>query len=299
MACCPKQKVPCPVTSVSVVIPTSNRPDMLRRAILSVHAQTCAPDEIIVVDDGDGVEELPGDVQVLCSNGSGVSAARNLGIDVAGSDLIAILDDDDEWLPDKLERQVPLFSDPAVGIVHGGAIFVRDADGQTGSLIAESKRQFHDLLAWNHLVTQSLVFRRELALQVGGFNPRSRFVEDWEFCLAMTFLATAAGVAEPVVRIHQHDRNVSASTTAQRQIFSRALHVLRHAPRHEPCARCERQSRIGRQRILNDRITDAMNQLRRARVSGLPYAAWAMARSPGSATRRIVMSARRTSTSLL
>lgn len=99
---------------VSVVIPTQNRPDLLRRAIRSVLSQTMKPDEILVVLDNasDRTRELLRDeefstVKVLeLECGAGASDARNLGIRRAENTWIAFLDDDDEWLPGKLELQM-------------------------------------------------------------------------------------------------------------------------------------------------------------------------------------------------
>ena len=98
--------------TVSVVIPTYNRAGLLPRAIRSVRDQTRAPDEVVVVDDGStdstcGIieEEFPG-VRLLSQEHRGVSAARNLGIMTTSGAWVAFLDSDDEWLPQKLERQL-------------------------------------------------------------------------------------------------------------------------------------------------------------------------------------------------
>src|SRR5688572_26839751 len=96
---------------VSVVIPTHNRPLMLRRAIDSVLAQTYQDFEIIVVDDGlrersDNVVKLFEDDRIRYISHEqehGAPAARNTGIKNSNGELIAFLDDDDEWLPQKLE----------------------------------------------------------------------------------------------------------------------------------------------------------------------------------------------------
>jgi len=96
---------------ISAVIPTHNRPQQLHAAVASVLAQTMPPHEIIVVDDGSRPEvdpqlfnDLPIPVQVVRNNeAQGVASARNLGVKSATGDFIAFLDDDDSWLPLKLE----------------------------------------------------------------------------------------------------------------------------------------------------------------------------------------------------
>ena len=96
---------------ISVIIPTYNRAGILNRAIQSVFNQTFRDFELIVVDDGStddtarSVASLPS-IKYLSQNHSGVSKARNLGIEHARGEWLAFLDSDDKWLPEKLERQI-------------------------------------------------------------------------------------------------------------------------------------------------------------------------------------------------
>ena len=97
---------------ISVIIPSYNRNKLLKRALDSVLAQTRPADEIIVVDDGssDGTDIMLKQqfplVNYLRTENRGVSAARNVGIQHARGDWIALLDSDDEWLPKKIEIQL-------------------------------------------------------------------------------------------------------------------------------------------------------------------------------------------------
>lgn len=98
--------------SITVVIPTYNRAQFLPRALQSVRNQTLPADEIIVIDDGstDNTARLVcnsfPEVSLLHTENHGVSHARNYGIQAAHGDWIALLDSDDEWLPDKLAKQI-------------------------------------------------------------------------------------------------------------------------------------------------------------------------------------------------
>lgn len=101
---------------ISVIIPTYNRASVVKRAIESALAAVTPDDEIIVVDDGsaDGTSELlaplQGRLRLVRTSNLGPSAARNLGIRLARSPLVAFLDSDDEWLPDKLYLQRAVMS---------------------------------------------------------------------------------------------------------------------------------------------------------------------------------------------
>src|ERR1700722_12759995 len=101
---------------VSVIIPTLNRPELLMRALTSVLNQTHADIEVVVVIDGPDVETV--DVlktvrdhrmrTLLNTQSLTAAGARNRGVDHAKGDWIAFLDDDDEWSPDKLEKQIKM-----------------------------------------------------------------------------------------------------------------------------------------------------------------------------------------------
>src|SRR5690625_3525723 len=116
--------------TVTVVIPTYNRAHVVHRAIDSVLGQTFADFELIVVDDGstDGTEAVlstytdPRIRYLVQLVNRGVSAARNRGIKEARGEFVAFLDSDDEWFPEKLERQVNRFkrAPDNVGLVYCG-----------------------------------------------------------------------------------------------------------------------------------------------------------------------------------
>ena len=99
---------------VTAVIPTRNRPELLQRAIASVRAQTYSPIEIVVVIDGPDnatralLSAMPGECLrfIPLQKSVGGSDARNIGVQNATSEWIAFLDDDDEWLPTKIEKQL-------------------------------------------------------------------------------------------------------------------------------------------------------------------------------------------------
>ncbi|MCK5478567.1 MAG: glycosyltransferase family 2 protein, partial [Methylococcales bacterium] len=118
---------------MSIVIPTFNRCRLLKRALTSVYKQTYSEYEIIVIDDGstDGTAEMVQkwfpDVRYFYQSNKGVSASRNKGLEMAIGGWIAFLDSDDEWLPQKLEKQIELLkSTPDYKICHTEEIWIRD-----------------------------------------------------------------------------------------------------------------------------------------------------------------------------
>ena len=121
--------------AVSVVIATRNYGRYLTGALASVLNQTWSDLEIVVVDDG-SADDTPAIVQPFLADkrihyqrtdGLGQSRAKNVGIQLSHAPLIAFLDGDDEWLPDKLQRQLPLFCDPKVGVVYSRRTLMDEA----------------------------------------------------------------------------------------------------------------------------------------------------------------------------
>jgi glycosyltransferase involved in cell wall biosynthesis len=184
---------------VSVVIPAYNAARFLPRALASVAGQSYPADRIetIVIDDGSTDDtlavartfegEAPG-FQVFSQPNKGVAAARNLAIAVSSGDLIAFLDADDRWLPDKLAAQVEVFqAEPTVGLVHCGFVFV-DQDGvDLPDWPRESRLDSGDILLEFlcdfFLITSGVMVPRTVLERVGGFDQALKVGEDNELFL--------------------------------------------------------------------------------------------------------------------
>ncbi len=183
---------------MSVVIPTRNRIERLRRALASVDQQTFRDFDVWIVDDGstDGTaqylgqdrlrEEYPDipSINVLVNDRPvGAAAARNRALERARGDLIAFLDDDDIWLPDYLKRQVAtLDSHPRISASFAGHTEV-DQQGRC------SRPDVRPLFRYDcpllHLVTESYIHtlsvficRREVFDRIGPLNDRLGIVHD-------------------------------------------------------------------------------------------------------------------------
>ena len=180
---------------VSVIIPTYNRSWCLSEAIDSVLSQTFQDMELIVVDDG-STDQTPAllsryadRLRVLRQTNRGVSAARNHGIQAAGGELIALLDSDDTWQPDKLARQVAFFdTHPDALICQTEEIWIR-----RGMRVNPKHRHrkpsgwiFEASLALCLVSPSAVMMRRELLQEMGGFDESLPACEDYDLWLRVS-----------------------------------------------------------------------------------------------------------------
>jgi glycosyltransferase involved in cell wall biosynthesis len=208
--------------TVSVVLPTYRRPDLLERAVASVASQTFADWELLVVDDnGAGTPDQRRTATVMALLGAkdarvvyvvhehnrGACAARNTGIERARGELVAFLDDDDAWYPEKLALQTACFqaSDPAVALVYGSFRRV-DERGATNLHRADGRAHVgRNLLMRNGIGTTSVVMcRRAALLAVGGFDDRLPSMQDYDLYVRLAQRFPFAWVPEPLLDKHRH-----------------------------------------------------------------------------------------------
>jgi glycosyltransferase involved in cell wall biosynthesis len=176
---------------ISVIIPAYNAEQYIRTAIESCLNQTCAPIEIIVVDDAstDGTaavaESFPSPVRVIrLPENMGVSVARNRGVEASTGDWIAFLDADDWFFPEKLEhqRRCLLEHEQAVLIYTGFRIVTVDASESDGRFF--SPREIWPMLRYrNRLLLSTVAVRRDAFDDVEGFDPALRVAQDWDLWL--------------------------------------------------------------------------------------------------------------------
>lgn len=205
---------------VSVIIPTYNRRDTLGRAIDSVLNQTYKEFEIIIVDDcsSDGTYEYIskryGDdnriVYIKNDSNIGQSASRNTGAAYADGYFVAFLDDDDEWLPDKLEKQIRTLweSGKDVGFVYSSFIFSWDngmiSQWPPVEQDIECKRGdvLKTLLLYPLVGMITVVIKKDLFVELGGFNEELLALEDYEFSIRAARVSPFAFVDEALAIAH-------------------------------------------------------------------------------------------------
>lgn len=177
---------------VSVVIPTYNRAAFIGEAVVSVLSQTHADLECIVVDDGslDATPRILSAVKdprlkVLRRENGGVSAARNAGIAAASADMIALLDSDDLWLPQKLARQLEFMSKEGLEICQTQEIWMRGGRRvNPGKAHAKCDGDFFEEALKLCLVSPSCVlFSRKVWERAGPFDESLPACEDYDLWL--------------------------------------------------------------------------------------------------------------------
>jgi len=182
---------------VSIIIPTHNRASLLPRAINSVLTQTYTNFEIIIVDDGSNdntqqvcqnfINENQNIKYIKNENSVGGAEARNIGMRQAKGEIIAFLDDDDEWLPQKLEKQIEIFKqNPEVGIVGTNYYWIDVEKNETKKINLCQNQSFKTLLLENTLGSFSFnAIRKSLFEKHGGIRPDMKSSQDWHFWLKL------------------------------------------------------------------------------------------------------------------
>lgn len=207
---------------VSVIIPLYNCEEFAAEAIESVLAQTYQNFEIIVINDGstdrsaDAVKRYLDRIVYREQKNSGSAVARNEGIKLAKGELIAFLDADDLWLPDRLESQVPHFeTHPETGLAHADRILFDSEtneefpDDNDAALKAKTGNILPELFQYNFIATQTVMIRRECFEDVGLFDPEFRAAQDYNMWLRICKKYAVHYMPKVVARYRIHEGQIS------------------------------------------------------------------------------------------
>jgi glycosyltransferase involved in cell wall biosynthesis len=225
-----------PVPGISVIVPTYNRSGVLLRAIRSILNQTVAPGEVIIVDDGstDDTQDQVGrefpDLQLLCQERQGVSSARNHGIRKAQFQWITFLDSDDQWLPEKLEKQLDAVSgSDRFAACHTNEIWVRNGR-RVNPLKKHQKRGgwiFPDCLDRCVISPSSIMIQRQVLTDLGGFDESLPVCEDYDLWLRLTSSHPVAYLDAPlIVKYGGHSDQLSGQYWGMDRFRIRALEKI-------------------------------------------------------------------------
>lgn len=196
------------MTTVSIIIPTFNRANTLRRALASVYQQSSPAYQVIVVDDGsiDGTAELirnefPEAVYHYQTN-SGVSAARNCGMQLASGQWYAFLDSDDEWLPEKLARQNAfIVAKPQTKLVHSNEIWIRNGKRVNEKTIHKKQGGdiFDNCLKRCVISPSSVLIHKSVITEIGPFDEALPACEDYDMWLRYCARYPVGFVEQPLI----------------------------------------------------------------------------------------------------
>src|SRR6516164_2798294 len=201
---------------VTVVIPTYNAARTVERALASVWRQNYPELEVIVIDDGStddtylcvGTCHNPNLRLIRLDKNRGECGAMNVGIQEARGDYIAFLDADDEWLNNKLSKQIPIIdSHPEMSFISCGG----EAIAPDGSVVAafgldrpscSSGDFWRALLAKSQVAKPSVVARRAKLLEVGGFDETLKISGDQDMWIRLALAGEVGFVPQVLVRVH-------------------------------------------------------------------------------------------------
>ncbi len=253
---------------VSVVIPAYNAERTLRSTLESVLSQTYGPLEVIVVDDGstDGTELTVRDyveqarIRYIKRENGGIAAGRNTGLAASTGDYIALLDHDDLWDSDKIERQVQFIRESGADFVY---CYVRrlGLDGEVHDFPVEKLQgatAMDDLLKQNWIYSSTVLFKRSVLDSAGLLDETFRYCEDWDYWLRIGAVARIELMPEYLVTRRDQPTSFSIAYPGKYmyylKLFSKHAGLLDRARR-----------KIFRKNIGNKCYTDAVKLLKAGR----------------------------------
>lgn len=201
------------MATVTAIIPTYNRANLVARAVRSALAQTHKELEVIVVDDG-SADDTSDKVSALCDprvryirheGNKGLPAARNTGIRASSGQFIAFLDDDDEWRPTKLERQLTLmdrFDACLTAVVFG--------DGRVKKF-PRTSITLEDLRRGNVFDPSSMLVKRAVLARV-MFDETLRIGEDWDVFIRLAMQGPVGYLNEPLTVYNEGSQTMTAES---------------------------------------------------------------------------------------
>jgi glycosyltransferase involved in cell wall biosynthesis len=236
------------VPLVSVVMPTRNRATFLHRAIRSVLAQTETRIELIVVDDAssDETQEIVAQYVRADSRVKGVrneiaaggGGARNIGIRSGSSKWVAFIDDDDEWLPEKIERQLALLARNPSAIACSCGFEQHFPSGKVRAIHLQDCPTLQDLLVGSVLGGASMCLCLRATLEeIGGYDTSLRSGQDWD---VWTRLREQGGIVvcrEVLVRYQAHDGPRISNNMASQYQGARRFYFKHRSKMSKPTRR--------------------------------------------------------------
>ncbi|MCX9085637.1 MAG: glycosyltransferase [Candidatus Methanoperedens sp.] len=221
--------------TISVIIPTYDRANLVGRSIQSVLNQTYRDLELIIVDDAskDNTEDVIKSFNderikyIRHEKNKGGSAARNTGINLAKGGFLAFLDSDDEWFPEKLEKQMNVFQNALsnVGVVYTGYYWIGNnvkTYTPPDRIIQKDGNIQEALLKENFITTSAALVKKECFEKLGSFDEKFPALQDWELFIRFSKYYCFRCIDEPLVRLYYQSTSISSDHKAR----TRALELI-------------------------------------------------------------------------
>lgn len=221
---------------ISVVMPAYNAEEYMAPAIESILEQTFSDLEFLIVDDGstDGTRDIAccyakqdNRVKVITSPHLGNGGARNVGISRARRPWIAVMDADDVALPERLETQIQATRKNPDVVVWGSAAYHIGVDGRVLSVFKSGPRtldQFHEMRRRAEIVQvihSTALYRRDVALQIGGYDSRFTVAADAEFFDRMALYGSILSLPIPLMKHRLHGSSLTVVRFREQQSNAR------------------------------------------------------------------------------
>lgn len=227
------------MNKVSVIIPTHNRPELLKNAVNSVLNQSYKDLELIVVDDGlekraDGIIKDSNDLRlkyILHEKEKGGSAARNTGIRNATGDFIALLDDDDEWLPEKLEVQMKEFEKSPTDVGFCFSAVTNDYGKELKNTRVPSGIGNYlelALLRAKTFLNVTLIVKKYVFDEVGFFDESFPSHQEADLVIRMAKKYKGLGINLPLVRVNMRPGHDSIGSSIEKGIIGKEMILSKH-----------------------------------------------------------------------
>lgn len=211
---------------VTVIIPTYNRSILLNNSVASVLSQTYRDFELLVIDDSstDDTHDVMAKLAdrrvqyIKNTSNKGIPAIRNIALSNTNGKYIAFLDDDDEWMLDKLEKQLNIIenSSKSLGCVYTGCNFVFTDDKSLNQVTVPRYRNkiLKELLLDNFIVTSSTLLKAECFEKVGMFDESIPFAEDYDMWIRIAQEYEFDFVRSPMINYRIHRNSISSNNKA-------------------------------------------------------------------------------------
>lgn len=264
---------------MSVVIPAYNRAMFIRQTIDSVLNQTYSNIELIIVDDGStdqtrSILEEYGDKIILMEHpgriNKGQSAAINLGLKQASGKYICILDSDDYWEPDKIEKQVSfLETNPGIGLVYGNGAAVDEKNNHLYDIYPDGHSEKNIpgsvLLDCYFLVPNNAMIRADVFNKTGFFDESLRSAQDHDMAIRISEVTKLAYIPDKIFNYRRHAASISRNRTELR--WMNGFIILDKAVKRHPYSRSTIRKRKA---VLNFRLFQCALESGKI-FRGLPY----------------------------